>query len=55
VARLGSAAANLCGDVGTVAAALDLAHGLRVPADPAEQAVAADLGRAAAVLSTVDT
>ncbi|MFS8499571.1 MAG: hypothetical protein FWJ70_15370 [Micromonosporaceae bacterium] len=48
VARTGDAAANLCGDVGTVAAALDLAHGRRTPVTPAERALAADLGRAAA-------
>jgi hypothetical protein len=47
VARTGNAAANLCGDVGTLDAALDLAHGARAAATPAERAVAADLTRAA--------
>jgi hypothetical protein len=47
VARVGGAAANLCGDVGTVTAALDLAHGRRAPATATERAVAAELGRAA--------
>jgi hypothetical protein len=53
VARLGSAAVNLCGDVGTVAAALDLAHGRRVPTSATEQAVGAELGRAATLINWV--
>ncbi len=51
VARVGAAAATLCGDVGTVAEALDLAHGARRPATAAEEAVAVELGRAAAALA----
>lgn len=47
VARLGDVAANECGDVATVDAALSLAHGQRHPLTVAEQAVAAQLGRAA--------
>jgi hypothetical protein len=49
VARVGTAAANRCGEVATVGAALGLAHGRRAAAGPAERAVAADLGRAAAM------
>lgn len=54
VARLGTSAANLCGDVGTVEAALDLAHGRRVALSATERAVAAHLGRAAALVEQVD-
>lgn len=50
VARLGGAAGNLCGDVGTVDAALDLATGRREPATGAERAVAAELSRAATLV-----
>ncbi len=50
VSRIGTAAVNLCGDVGTVSAALDLAAGRRRPASEAERAVALDLARAAAAL-----
>lgn len=53
VARLGSAAANLCGDVSTVEHALALAHGDRAPATAAERAVAAELGRAAVAAALV--
>jgi hypothetical protein len=53
VARLGSAALNLCGEIGTVAAALDLAHGRRVPTSATEQAVGAELGRAATLINWV--
>jgi hypothetical protein len=53
VARTGTAAANLCGDVATVPAALDLAHGRRAPTTSAERAVAADLGRAATLVDLV--
>lgn len=50
VARLGSAAANLCGGTGTVTDVLALAHGDRDAAGPAEQALAAALSRAARAL-----
>lgn len=53
VARLGSAAANLCGEAGTVAAALELAHGRRVPTSAVEQALGAELGRAATLVEWV--
>lgn len=43
---LGAVAAQTCGSVGTVTAALDLAHGRRLPQDDAERAVAAQLDRA---------
>lgn len=49
VARLGGAASNLCGDVGTVTAALELAEGRRAPTTGAEQAVAGQLSRAAKI------
>lgn len=48
VARLGTAAANLCGGVGTVAQAWQLALRQRSPVDAPEQALANDLARAAA-------
>lgn len=51
VARTGTAAATLCGDVSTVDQALALAHDRRTPATAAEQAVAEDLGRAAAAVA----
>jgi len=51
VARLGSLAANVCGDVSTVEQALALAHGERTPVTAAERAVAAELGRAATALA----
>jgi len=51
VARLGNAASNLCGDVSTVTAALDLAEGRRAPTTGAEQAVADALSRAATALT----
>lgn len=47
VARAGGAAANLCGPVGVAAHALALAHGERAPHGEAEQAIAAELSRAA--------
>lgn len=47
VARAGAAVANLCGPVGTAAHALALAHGERAPQTEAEQAIAAELARAA--------
>jgi hypothetical protein len=47
VAQLGTEAANLCGDVATVTAALELAAGARDPSNSAERAVAAELRRAA--------
>lgn len=53
VARIGTTAVNLCGDVGTVGHALDLAYGRRAPADDAETALAADLARAVAVTAWV--
>jgi len=49
VTAVGSAGAELCGDVGTVAEVLSLARGARRPTTPAEAAVALHLGRAAAV------
>jgi hypothetical protein len=50
VARLGSAAANLCGGTGTVTDVLALAHGGRPATGPAEQALATALARAARAL-----
>lgn len=50
VAQLGNQAANLCGDVGTVTAALELAAGSREPYGPAEIAVADELRRASIAL-----
>lgn len=50
VAQLGTQAANTCGDVGTVTAALDLAAGRRAPTDIAEGAVADELRRAATAI-----
>jgi hypothetical protein len=50
VARLGSAAANLCGGTDTVTDVLALAHGDRAAAGPAEQALATALSRAARAL-----
>lgn len=50
VARVGTVATNLCGDVGTVDAALDLATGSRAPDSATERAVAAELGRADALV-----
>ncbi|MFC7763903.1 hypothetical protein ACFQY4_42240 [Catellatospora bangladeshensis] len=47
VARAGAAAANLCGPVGLAAHALALAHGERTPQGESEQAIAAELARAA--------
>ncbi|PWR17286.1 hypothetical protein DKT69_01025 [Micromonospora sicca] len=47
VAQLGTEAANLCGDVGTVSHALALASGERAPLGSAESAVADELRRAA--------
>jgi hypothetical protein len=47
VAQLGTAAANVCGDVGTVTQALALAADNRTPVDAAERAVAEELRRAA--------
>lgn len=49
VAATGSAVSEVCGDVATVATALALADGQAIPRSPAESAVAAHLGRAAAV------
>jgi hypothetical protein len=49
VTATGSAVAEVCGDVQTVDAALDLASGLATPNCAAEAAVASHLGRAAAV------
>ena len=49
VTAAGSAVAEVCGDVRTVDAALQLGAGTVTPANPAESAVAAHLGRAAAV------
>ena len=51
VAQLGNQAANLCGDVGTVTAALELAAGSREPHGAAEIAVAAELRRASIALA----
>ncbi|WP_229403315.1 hypothetical protein [Micromonospora okii] len=50
VAQLGNQAANLCGDVGTVTAALELAAGTRQPDGAAEIAVADELRRASIAL-----
>jgi hypothetical protein len=50
VAQLGNQAANLCGDVGTVTAALELAAGSREPHGAAEIAVADELRRASIAL-----
>ncbi|MFG1918101.1 hypothetical protein [Micromonospora sp. NPDC048898] len=50
VAQLGNQAANLCGDVGTVTAALELAAGSRKPDGAAEIAVADELRRASIAL-----
>ncbi|WP_433530437.1 hypothetical protein ACQPYA_30530 [Micromonospora sp. CA-263727] len=50
VAQLGTEAANLCGDVGTVGHALALASGERAPIGSAESAVADELRRAAAAV-----
>lgn len=50
VARLGTAAANLCGGTGTVTDVLALAHGDRAAAGPAEEALATALARAARAL-----
>ncbi|MFI7517560.1 hypothetical protein ACIBVK_29105 [Micromonospora echinofusca] len=50
VAQLGNQAANLCGDVGTVTAALELAAGSRQPDGAAELAVADELRRASIAL-----
>ncbi len=47
VARAGAAAANLCGPVGLAVHALALAHGERTPQGESEQAIAAELARAA--------
>lgn len=47
VARAGASVANLCGPVGTAADALALAHGERAAETEAEQAIAAELARAA--------
>lgn len=49
VTAVGAAVAEVCGDVPTVTAALQLAAGSVTPRTPAEGAVAAHLGRAAAV------
>lgn len=49
VSAAGSAVAEVCGDVSTVSAALQLAAGTLTPQTPAERAVAFHLGRAAAV------
>jgi hypothetical protein len=51
VERLGTDAANLCGQVATVEDALALAHGDRTPAGPEQVAVAAGLARAARALA----
>jgi hypothetical protein len=51
VTRLGTAAANTCGTVGTVADALALADGTREPHGPAESALADGLSRAARALA----
>jgi hypothetical protein len=55
VARLGTAAANLCGGAGTVTDVLALAHGDRTPTDPAGQALATALSRAAGALDLATT
>lgn len=49
VTATGSAVAEVCGDVQTVDAALQLASGQIAPNSAAEAAVASHLGRAAAV------
>lgn len=48
VSRTGTAVATFCGDVGATDQALALAHAERPPQTAAEEAVADDLGRAAA-------
>lgn len=53
VAAAGSAVAEVCGDVHNVETALALAESRRLPAAPAESAVAAQLGRAAAAHARV--
>lgn len=55
VSRLGTAAANACGTVDTVADALALADGARAPVGPAETALAEGLSRAARALDLVGT
>jgi hypothetical protein len=49
VTAVGSAVAEACGDVGTVARALSLARGGATPTNPPEVAVATHLGRAVAI------
>lgn len=51
IARLGNTVAGACGGVTTINTALDLAAGLRQPANPSEVAVAAMLARSAAAIT----
>lgn len=51
ISRLGNTVAGACGGVTTINAALDLAAGLREPANPSEAAVAVMLARSAAVMA----
>ncbi len=55
VAVIGSAGTELCGDAGTVAEVLGLARSTRRPTTPAEDAVARQLRRAAAVADRRDS
>ncbi len=53
VARVGSAATNMCGGVGRVEDVLALAHGDRAPSGAAERALVDGLGRAAKALELI--
>ncbi len=53
VARVGSAATNMCGGVGRVDDVLALAHGDRAPSGAAERALVDGLGRAAKALELI--